>query len=422
MKVNKDLKFRLPFLKILIAGVVLRLILMPITLHPDLWGHSFSAYFLAYEGKINLYDTLANLPKDHPLVKNFGVSDIFIYPPLAYYTLGFFRILVKPFVDANFIPWLMENLGKVHTNPQLYKNLFFFKLPYLFLDVGLAYLLTGLFQDFKKKKIAFALWMFNPLAIYVSFMVGQMDLLPTFFTVLSLYFFKKKKNYWSAAMIGVAASYKMYPLFLLLPLAFLGSNKLGERIKIFLVGLIPFVFFIAPYISSPAFRAQVFSPKSQKMLFMGWSVSGAEVIYPFVIAVALICFYAYYSQKKLDLAVYFMAILLITYSVTHFHPQWFLWVTPFLIWELVEHEFKNWFLILVIFACWLVITLFFESSLSYGLFNPLWPSLDKAVGLSEIVGKYTNVYQLKSLVRSVLAAASAFLVIKLFFERKPNET
>jgi hypothetical protein len=164
-----------------------------------------------------------------------------------------------------------------------------------------------------------------------------------------------------------------------------------------------------------------FSPKSQKMLFMGWPVSGAEVIYPFVIAVALICFYAYYSQKKLDLAVYFIAILLATYSVTHFHPQWFLWVTPFLIWELVEDRFKNYFLVLIIFACWLVITLFFEPSLSYGLFNPLWPSLDKAVGLSEIVGKYTNVYQLKSLVRSVLAAASAFLVIRLFFERKPNE-
>ncbi|MGB9637515.1 MAG: glycosyltransferase 87 family protein, partial [Microgenomates group bacterium] len=374
---RKNMNFRLPFLKILIAGIVLRLMVMPITLHPDLLGHSFSAYFLAYEGKIDLYDTLASLPKDHPLVKNFGVSDIFIYPPLAYYTLGFFRILVKPFVDANFIPWLMENLGKIHSYPRLFENLFFFKLPYLFLDVGLAYLLAGLFEDQKKKKIAFALWMFNPVAIYVSFMIGQLDLLPTFFTVLALFMFKKKKIYWSAMAVGIAASYKMYPLFLLFPLAFLGREKLIERLKIIATGLAPFVFFIAPYLSSAAFRAQVFSPKSQKMLFMGWPVSGAEVIYPFVIAVTLICLYAYYSQQKLDLAVYFLAILLATYSVTHFHPQWFLWVTPFLIWELVENEFEHWFLILTIFICWLIITLFFEPSLSYGLFNPLWPSLDK---------------------------------------------
>jgi len=406
---------------ILALGVILRLVLMPITLHPDLLGHSFSAYFLAYEGKINLYETLAKLPADHPLVKNFGVSDIFIYPPLTYYTLGLFRILVKPLADPNFIPWLWSNLSQIHSYPCLFEQLFLFKLPYLFLDVGLAFLLMALFTEPKQKKLAFAFWMLNPLAIYVTFMIGQLDLLPTFFTVLSLFLFKRKKIYWSAVAMGVAASYKMYPLFLLFPLAFLGSEKLFERLKIVAVGLAPFVFFIAPYLGSAAFRAQVFSPKSQKMLYMGWPLSGAEVVYPFVIFVGLIYFLAYYSRRKIDLAVYFLAILLITFSVTHFHPQWFLWVMPFLIWELIENQFKNWVLTAVILSSWLIITLFFEPSLSYGLFNPIWPQLDKAVGLSEIVGRYTNIYQLKSLVRSVLAASSAFLVIKLILGERLRE-
>ena len=406
---------------ILALGVILRLVLMPITLHPDLLGHSFSAYFLAYEGEINLYETLAKLPADHPLVKNFGVSDIFIYPPLTYYTLGLFRILVKPLADPNFIPWLWSNLSQIHSYPCLFEQLFLFKLPYLFLDVGLAFLLMALFTEPKQKKLAFAFWMLNPLAIYVTFMIGQLDLLPTFFTVLSLFLFKRKKIYWSAVAMGVAASYKMYPLFLLFPLAFLGSEKLFERLKIVAVGLAPFVFFIAPYLGSAAFRAQVFSPKSQKMLYMGWPLSGAEVVYPFVIFVGLIYFLAYYSRRKIDLAVYFLAILLITFSVTHFHPQWFLWVMPFLIWELIENQFKNWVLTAVILSSWLIITLFFEPSLSYGLFNPIWPQLDKAVGLSEIVGRYTNIYQLKSLVRSVLAASSAFLVIKLILGERLRE-
>ena len=98
---------------LLILGVVLRLALMPTTLHVDLWGHSFSAYFLAYEGRWNIYETLVNLPLSHPLVKNFGVADIFIYPPLTYYTLGFFKLLTRPFSDAFFIPWLMSNLDKI---------------------------------------------------------------------------------------------------------------------------------------------------------------------------------------------------------------------------------------------------------------------------------------------------------------------
>ena len=96
------------WLKALLIGVAIRLVLMPITVHPDLWGHSFTAYFFAYKGELNIYDFLLNLPKNHPLVMNYGVNDIFIYPPLAYFTLGIFRVLVKPLADANFIPWLKK--------------------------------------------------------------------------------------------------------------------------------------------------------------------------------------------------------------------------------------------------------------------------------------------------------------------------
>lgn len=402
----------------LFLAVILRLILMPITLHPDLLGHSFGAYFFAYEKKINLYDTLADLPPTHPLVKNFGVGDMFIYPPLTYYTLGIFRILVKPFTDPKFIPWLMENLSKIHSYPQLYQQLFFFKLPYLFLDIGLAFIISALFDEPRKKKIAFVLWLFNPLTIYVSFMVGQLDLLPTFFTVLSLYLFKKKRGYWSMISIGIAASYKMYPLFLLFPLAFLISEKFIERIKLVFTGLFPFVFFMAPYLSSSAFRAMVFSPKSQKMLFMGWPVSGAEVIYPFILFLTIFYFYSFYSKKRLNPALVFSAILLLIFSVTHYHPQWFLWVTPFLIIEMVENENKNVLLILMMFFCWLVLTLLFEPSLSYGLFNPLWPALDRGFGLSELLAKYTNVFQLKSLIRSFAAGTSAFFILRSFAQNQ----
>lgn len=416
MKFFKDFPKKL--IAPLIIGIIIRLALMPITLHPDLLGHSFSAYFLAYEGKINLYNTLANLPPTHPLVKNFGVSDIFIYPPLTYYTLGLFRVLVKPFTDPKFIPWLMENLSQIHQYPRLFAHLFWFKLPYLFFDIGLAFLLMGLFDDQKKKNMAFILWIFNPVSIYVSFMIGQLDLLPVFFTVLSLFFYKKKKFTFSMLSMGVAASYKMYPLFFIIPLACLAKDKFWPRVKMILIGLSPFIFFIAPYLSSTAFRAMVFSPKSQKMLFMGWPLSGAEVVYPFMLFLSIFFFHSFYTKKKLSPNFYFLGISLLIFSVTHFHPQWFLWVTPFLVYEMVENNFKNILLTITIFVCWLSITLMFEPSLSFGLFNPLWPNLEKAVGLSEIVNKYTNVFQLKSLIRSIFAAASVFLIFKLPADQK----
>jgi hypothetical protein len=396
------------------AGLVLRLLLMPISLHPDLWGHSFTAYFFAYEGRWNIYDHLASLPPDHPLVKNFGVEDVFIYPPLAYYTLGLFRILVKPFTDPGFIPWLMENLDQVYSYSGLYRHLFFFKLPYLFIDLGLAWLLAGLFTQPKKKKLAFCLWLFNPLTLYASFLIGQLDLLPTFFTVLAVYLALKNRQEWALVSLGIGGSYKMFPLLLVPLAALILAKKLGRRLKLLALGFLPFLILAIPFLSSKAFRYMVLlTPKSQKMLFMGWPVSGAEVVYPFLLLLVVIYFLACYSKKRLSLAGSFLAVLLLVFSVTHYHPQWFLWVTPFLIWELVENKFKHLFLTLGLFLSWLVITLLFESSLSFGLFNPLWPALVQAPSLALFLNNYLDVFQFKSLVRSLFAGASLFLSWRL---------
>ena len=151
---------------------------------------------------------------------------------------------------------------------------------------------------------------------------------------------------------------------------------------------------------------------------MNWPLSGAEGVYPFVLFLSVIIFLSYYQKRKITPLPYFLAILLLIFSVTHFHPQWFLWVIPFFVLELVDNNFENIVLALVIFFGWILLTLLFEPSLSFGLFNPLWPDLERATGLSEIIGKYTNVFQLKSLIRSVFAGASVFLTLKLFSFKK----
>lgn len=391
----------------LMAGVILRLIISPITAHPDLWGHSFTAYFFAYKGILNIYDYLINLSQSHPLVKNFGVGDIFIYPPITYFTLGIFRFLVRPFTDTNFIPWVMENIDKVYLYPKIHSHLLVFKLPYLFFDIGLAFLLSSLFKKEKQRKIAFVLWMFNPLTLYSTFMIGQFDILPTFFVVLFFYLINKKKLNWAMFSLGIGGSYKMFPLLLIPPAAFRLKERLGERIKLILIGFLPFIISIFPYLNSKAFRAMVlFSPKNQKMLFMGWPVSGAEMLFPFIIGLVFIYLFTLYYKIRLWKTS--LWILILIFSVTHYHPQWFLWITPFLIWELVENKFKNIFLVLILLGCWLFITLTFEASLSYGLFVPIFPNLQYAPSLANFLSRWFNVFQLKSLVRSIFAGTALF--------------
>lgn len=399
---------------LLVVGVAIRLILIPITLHPDLWGHSFVAYFFAYEGVFNIYEHLLSLSQNHPLVTNFGVQDIFIYPPLTYFTLGFFRFLTRPFADPNFIPWLMENVGHATSYQGLGVQLLLFKLPYVFVDVGTAYLLSSLFDDKKKKKWAFLLWIFNPITLYATFMIGQLDILPVFFVLLSLYFAKDKKYFWSVFSLGIGGSYKMFPLLFIIPAALVYKKPIWERLKLIIAGFAPFILISLPFFMSAAYRAMVFSPKSQKMLFMKFPVSGAEAISPFVLVLIFLYFFAYYRRKRLAVEHYFLTILLLVLSITHYHPQWFLWVTPFFVIELVRRNFENWLVILTLFLAWLFITLTFEPSLSIGLFAPINPQLSSFPGLSEVLERYTDVFQLKSIARSVFAGASLYLVHSVF--------
>lgn len=403
-------------------GLVVRLVLMPITYHPDLLGHSSVAFFLAQEGVANPYDHLANLPAEHPLVKNFGVSDIFIYPPLTYFTLGTFRLLVKPFTNPDFIPEVWQDPGELLDRGDLFWHLFIFKLPYVFFDVGSAFLLAGLFNVIKQKTLVVWLWMLNPLAIYATFMLGQLDLLPTFFVVLALYMAKRSQANLALLSLGIGASFKMFPILFVIPLACYLTKSLGGRLKLVFLGVLPFILTVGPFLATPAFREMVlFSPKSQKMLFMVWKMTSAEGIYPFVLFLAFIYLASFYLSK-INIYKVFLGILILIFSVTHYHPQWFLWLTPLLVIEMVNSQFKYWFIHLTLFTTWLVLTLFFEPSLSIGLFAPLSKNMAEAVGFAKTLSPYTDIFQLTSLVRTVFAAFGAFLVYHAFSVKSQTRT
>lgn len=399
-----------------ILGLAVRLLLMPITLHSDLWAVSFSEYLFSFKGVINIYDYLADLPKTSLINQNYG-ANFFTYPPLAYFTFGVFGLILKPFFNHNFFGSLVENLPVVLGDSRLYWHLFLTKLPYLFFDFGILWLLMNMFNEEKKKVLAVILWIFNPLALYTSYMVGQFDIIPVFFTILSLYLVKKNRWGWAVFSLGIGGAYKMFPLFFVPFVAIIGGKSLISRTKLLILGLAPYVLSILPFFGSVAFRQNVlFSNQSQKMLFAKINVSGAEylsifiVIYIFILGIVLL--------KKIELWKVFALVMLLFFSVTHYHPQWFLWLTPFLIIFIVNYK-KLWIFPIILLLCWLLITLFFEPSLSIGLFAPLWKNLSNVQPLSVAFEKYYDVFQFKSLIRSIFAGIA--LLISIIVLKKTDD-
>ena len=413
--------FKKPFIILLLVGVLLRLLLLPITFHQDLLGHLFSGSFFSQNNIFNVYDHLASLPQNHPLVTNFGVEDIFIYPPLAYFTFGIFQKILSPLINWDFVYQLMQGISVYQ--PQLPWLLFVTKLPYLFIDIFLGWTLTRLFSDLKKKKLIFALWMFNPVTLYATAAMGVFDVIPTLLTVLAAVYLKEKKAYLSLLMLGFGAAFKSYPLFLI-PIVVLGTQgNLWTKIKLGFTGIAPYLISFIPFWQSSAFRHMVFSPKSQKMLFMSLPVSGAEGIFPFIWASVLIYLLA---AKRQDLQKrfyqYFLVFFLVLFSVTHYHPQWFLWLSPFLLIELVDTKFKNFWLLSALFAIYVFITFTFDPSLNLGLFGVIIPGVREFPGLTNLLTSKTDVNMFKSLARSVFASLATYLSLISLFNFKTKKT
>jgi hypothetical protein len=395
----KDKKFWF----ILAVGLLLRAVLMVITLHSDLWAVVFSQYLAVFKGVTNIYDYLGTLGPSSPIVQNYG-RNFFTYPPLAYFTFGLFGLILRVFYNADFMSNLAATLPTVLSDDRLFWHLFWFKFPYLIFDLGVLWLLTKLFGDGEKKWLVFILWLFNPLAFYTSFMIGQFDIIPVFWVLLSLMLVKQKKINWAAFCLGVGGAYKMFPLFFLPFLAVNEGKNLWQKGKLFLIGLAPYLTTILPFLGSASFRQNVlFSNQSQKILFAKINVSGAEYLSLFVVFYVGLLLLT--NFKKMVLWKWFLMVMLVLFSLTHYHPQWFLWLSPLLVIFWAEYPDKRIYP-LIFFWSWFLITLFFEPSLSISLFAPISPSLKEVTSLADLANRFFDAFLLKSLIRSVFAGAA----------------
>jgi len=89
----------------------------------------------------------------------------------------------------------------------------------------------------------------------------------------------------------------------------------------------------------------------------------------------------YYRQKfrLWQIGLYFF---LIYFATTDFHPQWFLWLMPFVVVDLVKNNMFYWQAWFLALTSWVLITLTFEASLNLGIFIPINSNLIYASNLS----------------------------------------
>jgi hypothetical protein len=413
------------FWLVLILGILLRLVLSFSTFHPDLVAFHLGGELIAKGNFLNLYDYIGNLEQSHPL-RNIFPPDLFIYPPLSYLLFSLFLIpsllFVPGFIHENMTYNLSSILGDFRFNFLLMS----FKLGYLFFDLGIAFLLANLFKEKKDKFMAFTLWIFNPVNLYVTYMMGQFDIVPTFFAILTIYFLNNNKSnkyyfYLSSFALGIGGLFKIYPLLFVVPAALL-YDRWKERISFVLLSVGVYILGLLPFLGSSGFRSSALvAGQTLKSFYAKILVSGGEsiILYPTILIFIYLVFYFKKLESNNLIWRRFFVILLIFFVFTHYHPQWFIWITPFFVVDLVETKFKNWPLVFLSLFSFFSLLFFFEPSLTIGLFSPVFPTLLNSDSIWHLLGFNPDINFFRSIFHSIFVSA-AFYYLFIYFYRYKN--
>ena len=388
-------------------ALVVRLLLAFGTYHSDAAVFPFAGRVIFTGHAGDFYDYLWDLPDNAPELKIYP-RNLFNYPPVTYFSLGTVSgILTAPlggFVDE-FIYNLEDTFGDIRLNILL----LVIKLPLLAFDLGTLYFLLKMFEKESQKKAVYILWLFNPVNLYATYMMGMYEIIPVFFVVASLYFAKKRGKLASALMLGLGASFKIFPLMFLVPLSATTSDW-RERLKIFAAGFGVYIISILPFLGSTGFRqTALVAGQTMKSLYLTLPISGGEAIIPYL---ALYIFFslAFLINKGNAQVLWkrYFYILLLFFMLTHYHPQWFLWITPFFIYDFVYSKYKNWLVLAIaLFSYFGLITLF-DPGLSTRLFAPIFPHLYEAPGLWELLGIRFDLNFARSVLHTLFVGAALY--------------
>ena len=395
--------------KLIITAIILRLLVAMFIFHPDIKTFNFQASFLR-RGVFNIYSYLIDNKETLPLKENF------VYFPLTYLTLGSYQTVIAPLMGSGFDSWLSnaDSFGMV-TDPNIFKYMIALKLPYLVLDIVVAFMLLKYFDDKKVGKRAFIFWLFNPFTIFIIYAFGNVDIFPVVLVLSSLLLMKKGKSGFAALMLGLAAGFKIYPL-LFVPFLFVSGKSWKEKLKL---AAIPFGIFgivSLPFLSSAFLESTLISGLTTRLFNPGISVGFGESIIVGLMLLSALFFYCLLVDKKPNMFNYFLTTLLIIFAFSHFHVAWLLWIAPFLVIVAAKESKLSGIVFMLSIAAILIPLLYQDRSMSISLFRIYSTWFDLLPTPFTAIQKFFDPYSLQSILHSLFAGGAGILVYKLFRE------
>lgn len=309
----------------------------------------------------------------------------------------------------------------------LYRHLFFFKLPYLLFDIATAVLIWRFVDDVKLKRIALLLWLFNPLTIFATYIFGRFEVISLFFLALTTYQLKFDRRFFAALCFGLALHCReiniiFLPFFLLALIDFKESwikNGLMLAMSALIVGII----YVLPdwALSSLGGNLHLYTDPNaaygddsfKKLLSLGY-----YWFYPVVIGLAACALYTWENgaAPHAERFVASCACVLFVYFAFNVHSVHYAsWLVLFPI-LCINYERRVLFPFLLLFGAWLILWLLKTDRGVFTLFlaGPLNPELMNLGHFPSWFNQHIATKEL-SLYQTIQVMRSIFLVVLGFF-------
>lgn len=361
--------------RILILGFLIKFLAIFLTLHNDqIYIWEIPAHFLGNVSLIGSY-----------------------YGPLSFLIFGFLSPVYYLSLQIGY--WIL-------------------KVPYLFVDLYILYILLKLTPRNLHQKIM-VFWWLNPVVIFSTYMLGQLDILLSLSVVLSVYLASKSKIA-STVSIGAGVAIKTMSLPLILPTVLTIEKNFKSRIMLLLIGaLAAFVpglllFLITKIDITNAYfpKGIIFYPKISTTPDSIWEYTSLIIGVLGFVFIQIKLFTKNYSSKYLQNTLYAsLAFVLVALPIYSLHR--YVIITPLLV--LVAVKNKK-IITLSIILVMLVLGYVYQWRLQWGLIVHIFPIVKDYPAIREFLNPYLKYENLAFAFRVIVDISLMYLAFVAFSE------
>lgn len=399
--------YKFEIIKWTCIGVLIRLALMPFTMHgQDLL---FINYFPTMFVERGIWDPYGFITSHFP------------YFPYTYYGPFLFIIMsiwdfiiIKCFgctalvniLDISGVMMFKEFTTSDYVNAfasfNLFWNLSLMKAPYLIFDFLTGFILLKLAVSMEQALASYRLWMLNIVVLHSAYAIGQFDLIAAFFIISAVSAAVRKRPHMAVVFLSLGGATKVFP-YILIPVAcVLLGDCWKKRLQLILTAMLTAILLYMPfYLSSGSAIFGIFKQGRYYEGLAKWIfISLFTLSYSFILWAAVKDSRKEMAEQRLIF--YFLVTGFLAYAANPISFRYFVFITPML--ALFLPGRKKIYIFMIVVILMLAFLRLPERESQMGLFLPLNPEYFMAIPtLQEIIGRYVNIELLYKVMARTLA-------------------